>query len=124
MPYQSALPGPTPSTPVNVGVGATVLAGSNALTVSSQGADIAGLAAGVTMIFQWLKQFDWFHQHSWAPLVLVLLGITLTAIYLALAHKELADAIPKGMWVAWQAFENYIGQRATGLGGLNPATGG
>lgn len=119
--YASAVAGPTHSTPVNVGTGAFVVGASNSLTASQAGLDASGLAFGVTMIFQWVKQFSWFEQNKVAPLVLLLLGIDSTLLVYILAHKEIAEAIPKGCWVAWQAMQNYVGQKTTGLGGLAPA---
>jgi len=122
--YTSTQPGPTPSVPLNLATGATVIGGSNALTVSQQGADIAGIAAGTTLLFQWLKQYKWFDQHRWAPLTLLVIAVLITIGVYLLAKgidANLGEAIPRGMWAAWQAFENYVGQKATGLGGLPAA---
>lgn len=120
--YAPIEPGPTPSPAINTGIGAGVILGSNAITVSQHGADVAGLAAGVTLLFQQGKQFSWFNQHKYAPLVLLILGVGIAVIvFVVIGQKPADEAIAKGCWMAWQGFENYIGQKATGLGGLPPA---
>lgn len=96
-----------------------MLGGTNALTGSQLGADVVGIAAGVTMLFQGLKQFEWFEQHRWAPFVLLALGFAMAAL---VTQGDIAQTIVKGGGAAWQAMANYVSTQAAGLGGLAPST--
>ncbi len=124
-PAAPATPQAPAPTPVSVGVGATVLGGSNMLTASTAGLDANGLAAGVTLAFNWMKKWDHFNQHAHAEIVLLLLGLgSAVGVALLANHGDLAqaaNAIPKGCQVGWQAMANYVGQKAAGIGGLAPA---
>ena len=123
MPLIPTLPPPpephgiTASAPLNVGLGATVAAGSNALTTAQFGADVAGVAFATNLAFQWLKQWEWLDQHRWWPLVLLGLGV---GLFLVVSQGDWAQAIPKGATAAVQAAINYAGQKAAGLSIFEP----
>lgn len=122
VPPPPAPTGLTPSAPLNVGIGAATVGGTNALTASVTGPDVVGLAFGVTMLFEHVKLHPRFNQHRWAYLVLLVLGLTAALLVAAVGSHDYAAAIPKGMAAAWQAMANYVGQKAAGLPGLPPST--
>jgi hypothetical protein len=117
--------GLTPSAPINMGMGATVVGGSNAGTTAIAGADVALLAGGLTMGFQFLKGNRHFDQHRWAHLTLLLLGILIGVVVLGiLGHQAWDTAIAKGAGIATQAYLNYTGAKVAGLPGLPAAASG
>ena len=124
MPLIPTLPPPpephgiTASAPLNVGLGATVAAGSNALTTAQFGVDVTGVAFAVNLAFQEIKKWEWFDQHRWWPITLLLLGV---GLFLLMSQGDWTQAIPKGATAAVQAAINYGSQKATGLGIFEPA---
>lgn len=114
--------GLTPSAPINVGMGATVVGGSNAATTAIAGADVALLAGGLCLGFQHLKASSRFNQQRWAHITLLLLGVAIGVLVLGwLGHQAWDTAIAKGCGIATQAWLNYSGIKVAGLPGLPPA---
>lgn len=111
-------PGITPSAPLNVGLGATVAAGSNMLTTSQFGPEVAGVAFVVNLGTQFVKQFSWLDQHRWWPVLLLGFGV---GAFLLLTGGDWGQALPKGGAAAMQAALNYAGQKAAGLNILEAA---
>ena len=109
--------GITNSPPLNLGIGGAVAAGSNALVGGQFGLDVAGVALGITMVFNTIKQHPRFNQHVWAPVVLVGIGLV---VFIVMQNGDLVQAIPKACAAAWQSQINYVSQKAMGLGGLTP----
>lgn len=113
------LPPPEPPTgitsnvPINLAAGTGVMAGSNALTATQFGVDVSGVALLANMLFQWLKHYDWFDQHRYWPLALLLISIL---AFVLIHHEHIEDAIWKGGAAAFQAAANYSAQKASGLG--------
>ena len=120
-----APPGPqglTPSAPVNMGMGATVIGGSNAGTTAVAGADVAMLAGGLTLAFQHVKGSKRFNQQRWAHLTLLVAGIAIGVVVLGvLGHAAWDTAIAKGAAIAVQSWMNYSGAKIAGLPGLPAA---
>jgi hypothetical protein len=117
--------GITASAPINVGMGSAVIGGSNAATTAAAGADVALLAGGLTLGFQFLKGLPWFDQQRWAHITLLVLGIAIGVVVLGLlGHQAWDTAIAKGAGIASQAFMNWSGVKVAGLPGLPPAASG
>ena len=120
---------PTSSAPANTIIGASYSTISNIATSQATGGETFGLAAALTMFFEWFKKRSWFDQQEHALLALLVFGLILSLSYAGvavwLAHKDLGqailEAIPRAGTTAWQAQQNYIAGRATGLGVFNPA---
>lgn len=114
--------GLTASAPVNMGMGATVVGGTNAGTAALAGADVALLAGGLTMGFQFLKGLPRFDQQRWAHITLLVLGILLGLVVLGvLGHQAWDTAFAKGCGIAVQSWLNWSGIKVAGLPGLPAA---
>lgn len=114
--------GMTASGPINVGMGATVVGGSNAGTTAIAGADVAMLAGGLTLFMQHLKGAKHFDQQRWAHLTLLVGGIAIGVIVLGLlGHTAWDTAVAKGCFIGVQSWLNYSGAKIAGLPGLPAA---
>ena len=122
--------GPLTEVPaVNTAIGGSYLAGTNYVTSQATGAETFGLAMLLMLWFQWFKDLAWFDQQRHAVLALLFFGLLLSlsvaAIAIYLAHRDagqsVMEAIPRAGAVAWQAQQDFLAIRATGLGGLKSA---
>ena len=121
LPQPAPVVGPTASAPVNIAMGTTLGAGSNALMTSQLGPEVSEVAFGVGLIFQSIKHCEFYdHERYWAP-TLIVLGVGIFALIAVLAQRDLFEGIMKGFAAAWQANLNYHSARVAGLGLLEPA---
>lgn len=109
--------GVTSSVPLNVTAGTAFAAATNVMTWQAGGVEVAGVAAFASILFQGLKQFEWFDQHRWWPFAL--LAITIPIFWFG-THDLLKTLIDAGL-ASTQANANYQGSKATGLGLLEPS---
>lgn len=117
--------GLTASAPINMGMGATVVGGSNAGTTALAGADVALLAGGLTLAFQHFKGSSKFDQQRWAHVTLLVGGVLIGVLVLGwLGHQAWDTAIAKGCGIAVQSYLNYAGVKVAGLPGLPAAASG
>lgn len=120
---------PTSSAPANTIIGAGYTSATNLLTSQATGGETFGLAAALTLFFEWFKKRSWFDQQEHAVIALLIFSLLLSIGYaevaIWLAHKDtgqaILEAIPRAGTTAWQAQQNYVAGRATGLGIFNPA---
>ena len=99
-------------------IGGGALAGSNLATATQFGVEVSGIALLANLAFQFLKTFDWFDQHRWWSVTLLVICI---GSFLGIRHEHWDEAIWKGGAAAFQAAANYASQKSAGLGILEPA---
>lgn len=109
--------GATGNAAVNIGIGSAVATGSNAFTLNQYGQDVAGVAVGTNLIFQFVKHFK-FNQHFWWPVALIVIAL---ALFIGLEHDNIHDAIPKALQAAWQAAVNFHSLKIAGVNVLPSA---
>lgn len=109
--------GITSSAPLNLAAGTGLMGATNAITATQFGLDVAGVALLCNMLFQWLKHYDWFDQHRYWPIALLLICV---AAFLLVHHEKPEDAVWKSGAAAFQAAANYASQKASGLGIFEP----
>lgn len=77
---------------------------SNTATTAASGWEATVLSATLNMLLQWLKQFGWYRQNTYAIPTLLILGL---ALGVALWHDETRRAVLAGLNIAGQAWANY-----------------
>ena len=121
LPQPPPVVGPTASAPVNIAMGTTLGAGSNAAMTAIAGPEVTEAAFGVGLLFQALKHCEWYDQERFWPVTLVVLGVGIFVVLAILTQRDMVESVLRGFAAAWQANLNYHAAKVAGLGLLEPA---